>query len=338
VLRPSSLLGPLILIVASLAGAQGLAVADNPYGVMLFPNPGEDVGLALARARGLGVTWFRPPTIDLEAWKIGTRCGQCAAYLRSGLKLAIAVRNTGEASDRQPSRPPADVAAFRKSFAAVLAAWHPSLVAVESEENSPTAFDGVAKPVQAYAAELAAACAVAHEAKVACTNGGLTGDAAAGLAWLGFLAAGKPDRACDFAKRALPGEKLCAFRAREEVPAALRDRMIGIAEPLVQLYREADIDAVNFHWFGADSRAFAETAEFLAGATGKPAITNEFGQRRGAADPDAVRPLLRAALAEGVRVAIWYSVDTVATVSLFGPDGRLRPSGWEFQRQLSGLR
>ncbi len=95
---------------------------------------------------------------------------------------------------------------------------------------------------------------------------------------------------------------------------------------------------VNFHWFGGDSRAFAEVANYLSHATGKPAMTNEFGQRKGAADPQQVRPLLRAAIAETMPLAIWYSIDTADTVSLFGPDGRLRATGWEFQRQLSGLR
>lgn len=329
-----------LFVVAALGWIawHGPAHAANPYGVMLFPNPGEDYSLTLARARGLGVSWFRPPTIALKRWENGKPCATCAIFARSGLALAITVRNVADASGQEAARPPADPDAFRRILDSVVAAWSPSLLAVESDEDAATSYDGGAEGPKAYLAELNVACAVAHAHRVLCTNGGLTGQGAAAATWLGFLAAGQADRACDFAKRALPGESLCPYRQAAEVPAALRQRLAGTAIALIEAYRAAPIDMVNFHWFGRDTQAFAETAEYLAHATGKPAATNELGQRRNAADPELVRPLLRAALAEGLRVAIWYSVDTTDTVSLFGRDGLLRPTGWEFQRQLSGLR
>ncbi|HEY1722488.1 MAG TPA: hypothetical protein VGG27_14695 [Magnetospirillaceae bacterium] len=330
-IRSLRLVGLLLGAFVAIAASTGFARADSPFGVMLFPNPGEDFDLTLARARGLGVGWFRPPTIALQSGSIGTP----SVFTRSGLKLAITVRNSADPSARSPAQPPADVMAYRKSIAAVLAAWKPSLLVVENEEDSPTFYAGGA---DAYAAELSTACAVAHAAHTLCANGGLSGKAAASLTWLGFLTKGQADRACDFAQRALKGEKLCTYHKTADVPTNLRARLAGSAEALVQRYKTVPIDMVNFHWFGGDSRAFAEIAEYLSTVTGKPAITNEFGQRRGADDPNNVRPLLRAAIAEKIPLAIWYSVDTTGTVSLFGPDGRLRPTGWEFQRQLSGLR
>lgn len=315
----------------ALAAVAGSAHADNPFGVMLFPNPGEDFDLALARARGLGVGWFRPPTIALQSGSLG----QPAVFVRSGLKLAITLRNSSDPSPRAASHPPSDMTAYRKSVAAIIAAWRPSLLVVENEENAPAFFDG---SPDAYIAELTAACSAAHDAHTLCTNGGLTGKGAAALTWLGFLSKTQADRACDFAKRALPGNNLCAYHTTAEVPKDVIARLVGSADVLLERYKTAPIDFINFHWFGGDSRAFAEIANHLSHAAGKPAITNEFGQRKGAADPAEVRPLLRAAFAETVPVAIWYSIDTADTVSLFGPDGRLRPTGWEFQRQLSGLR
>jgi hypothetical protein len=322
----------LLGVVAALFAFAGAARADNPFGVMLFPNPGEDFSLTLARARGLGVAWFRPPTIALQSGSVGVP----TPFVHSGLKLAISIRNSPDASARTPSHPPADIRAFRKSIAAVLAAWHPNLVVVETEEDSTAFFDGTA---EAYVAELNAVCAAAHDTKAQCTNGGLTGKAAAALTWLSFLGTkNQTDRACDFAKRALPEEKLCGYRTPADIPKDLRARLVGSAEALLQAYKTGPIDMINFHWFRGDSRAFAEIAEYLSRATGKPAVTNEFGQRKGAEDPKEIRPLLRAAIAESMPLAIWYSVDTADTVSLFGPDGRLRATGWEFQRQLSGLR
>jgi hypothetical protein len=332
-------------LLALLLTALLLAVApatrsapNNPYGVMMFPNPGEDFDLVLARARGLGVSWYRPPTIALLHWMIGAPCPVCAVYGRSGLKLAVTIRNTGDPYAQQPSPPPDDLSKFQKSTASIVATMRPSIVAIENEENSPVFYAGGADWGHTYAGELSAGCAAAHEYHIACTNGGLTGEAAAALTWLSYLEHGQPDRACDFAQRALPREKLCDYHAASDVPAALKQRLIGPAGVLLNLYRTLPLDYVNFHWFGADSRAFAETAAFLAQATGKWAITNEFGQLRNEADPKLVRPLLRAVVAETMPLAIWYSVDTAETESLFGKDGRLRPTGWEFQRQLSGLR
>jgi hypothetical protein len=324
-----------LLAVLMAAGAGGVARADNPFGVMLFPNPGEDFSLALARARGLGVSWFRPPTIALGDWNAAGPCPSCALYAHSGLKIAITVRNTAGGAARQPAHAPADIARFVATMKSVVAAWQPSLVAVETDENTTAFYMGSDKD---YLAELAAACEVAHKAGALCVNGGITGDAASFLTWSDFLEQGKPDRACDFATRALPRENLCAVHSAGDVPMPVRERLLGDAGALVRAYHTAAIDLVNFHWFGPDSRAFAEVASTLAKLTGKPAMTNELGQRPGADDPAAVRPLLRAAVAEGIRVAIWYSIDTRDTVSLFGRDGLLRPTGWEFQRQLSGLR
>lgn len=331
-IRSFRLLGLLLGAAMALSAFISEARADNPFGVMLFPNPGEDFSLTLARARGLGVAWFRPPTVALQSGNVGVP----APFVRSGLKLAITIRNSTDASSRTAARPPTDLPAFRKSVAAVLAAWRPNMLVVETEEDSRALFDG--EP-EAYLAELTAACTVAHDAKAQCANGGLTGKAAAALTWLNFLGTkNQADRACDFAKRVLPEEKLCAYRSVAEVPKDLRARLVGPAEALVQAYKTAPIDMINFHWFRGDSRAFVEIAGYLSRVTGKPAMTNEFGQRKGAADPQEIRPLLRAAFAERMPVAIWYSVDTADTVSLFGPDGRLRTTGWEFQRQLSGLR
>jgi len=305
---------------------------------MMFPNPGEDFDLVLARARGLGVSWFRPPTVALRHWMIGAPCPACAVYGRSGLKLAVTVRNTSDPFSQEPSPPPEDLTKFRASLTSLLVTMRPALVAIENEENSARFFAGGNDWAHAYATELKAGCDVAHEHHVSCTNGGLTGEAAAALTWLGYLEHDQADRACDFAKRAMPLESLCAYHSAGQVSAALKDRLLGPAAALLNLYRSLPIDEINFHWFGPDSRAFAETAEYLAQVTGRPAITNEFGQRRNAADPKDVRPLLRAVIAENIPLAVWYSVDTTETESLFGKDGRLRPTGWEFQRQLAGLR
>jgi hypothetical protein len=118
----------------------------------------------------------------------------------------------------------------------------------------------------------------------------------------------------------------------EEVTAALLQN----ADRFLAIYKRAPIDAVNFHWYGHDATVLATVADALARATGKPVLSNEIGQWRWDAGPANVQPLLRAAVAAKLKLAIWYSLDTPNTASLFNQDGSLRRTGVEFARQMSG--
>lgn len=328
-----------VLPLAALLGGTP-AMAENPFGVMLWPAAGQDTPLLVARAAALGVAWFRPPAVFVDRWRPGAPCPACAALARSGLKVALTVRNGGEAATRRPSEPPADLAAYEHSLAAIVEAWHPAILVVEHEENNPASYNATAA---AYEDQLRAACAVAHGHGAACTNGGLTSDAAAGLAWLALLDEGKTERACDFARRVYSteddpdaGGALCSYTSRAAVPPEVRTRLLGNAEALLPVYRRAPLDVLNFHWYGHDASALAETAAVLARLTGKPVMSNEIGQRPWDAAPSHVRALLRGAFAAGVSPAIWYSVDGPGSVSLFNEDGSLRPAGREFAHQMSG--
>jgi hypothetical protein len=324
-----------VLLLLTAVSAQ--AWADNPFGVMLWPN-GEDPSIFMARARGLGVAWLRPPAVFVDRWQAGAPCPACTMYARSDLKLALTVRNGGrDTGTRQPSFPPSNLDAYRTSLASVLDAWKPALLVVENEENSPTLYADPSDSYRGYAGELAAACAVSHQRGILCTNGGMTEEVAAALTWMDFIDRDDPKLACDFAQRTFTADistALCASPKRQSLPAPLRDP----ATALLAVYRAAPIDYVNFHWYGTDARALAEVVDALSRISGKPAMTNEIGQRPSAADLNAIRPILRAAMAAHIKVAIWYSIDTSNTTSLFAPDGRLRPTGWEFQRQMSGFK
>ncbi len=331
-----------LLLAAMLLVAAAPARADNPFGVMLWPQQGDGLEMTLARARGLGVAWFRPPTLYLDRWD-GT-CPDCGLYVRSGLKLALVVRNGGEDQPtRRPAVVPADLAAYRARLAKVLEAWHPAVLVVEASENDPQALTGLGDDFSGYIAELGAACAVAHAHGAYCTNGGLTSTSIAAAAWLDLLRRGLPDQACDFAKRAFyvrgnpdAGAPLCTYRRRADVPPRVAAAALAGAGRLLALYRGAAIDVVNVHWFIHDARALSQTVDFVQRTTGKPVVSTEIGQWRWDADPNNVRPLLRAAFAADMKLVIWYSLENGHTASLFEPDGRLRPAGWEFQRQMWG--
>ena len=331
----------LVILVLLCQGCRP-ALADNPYGVMLWSN-GEDPALLLARARGLGVAWYRPPAIFVDQWSVNAPCPTCTAFQRTELKLALTVRNGGhDFGSHQASTPPQSAELFKRNISSILDAWKPALLVVENEESNTALYFDANPRFQGYGQELEIACAAAHERKIDCANGGLSATDAALLTWRNFMETGHSDQACDFAKRSLLTEDeaplksdLCATNALDHLPQSIMQSLERLA-PLVAIYRTGKIDQVNFHWHGRDARALAEVAVALGKITGKPVMTNEIRQERWNANSTDVRPLLRAVFASQMRVAIWYSIDTPTTLSLFELDGRLRPSGWEFQRHMTG--
>ncbi len=310
------------------------ALANNPFGLMLWPAAGEPLSLLAARAAGLGVAWFRPPAVFIDRWRPGTPCPDCAALRHLGLNIVLTVRSDNRDARAVPMQ------SYKTILASVLDAWNPAVLVIENEENLSPRYS--AAP-DLYAIELAAGCALAHARGIACANGGLSADAAASLAWFTLLDDGKPDQACDFARNAFYGEadrqagaSLCAYRASKDVPAAQRARMLAGADRLMPIYRAAPIDVLNFHWHGHDAATLATTANLLSRLSGKPTMSNDIRLRPWDADPMFVRPLLRAAFASQLKVAVWYSLDTAGSVSLFNDDGSLRPTGAAFARQMSG--
>lgn len=332
-----------LLVALFLLGFAWPARADNPFGVMLWPNPAlSDLSMALARAAGLGVGWFRPPAVNIGAWRVGHACPECKAFAHSPLRVALTVRNTAAAN--RPSTPPADLEAYKKTLGSILDSWKPALLVVEYEENLPSFYTSPDR-ARDYGRQLAAACEVAHARSIACTNGGLSYEAAALLAWLATVEHGGNERACDFARRTLyrkgepqAGAKFCARDGTARLDNKDSADRLADARALLDIYKASAIDAVNFHWYGHDAAALSETVDLLGRLTGKPVVSTEIGQRSWDADVERVRPLLRAAFAAGLRTAIWFSLDTPGTVSLFNGDGTLSPAGVEFAKQMAGKR
>jgi len=326
------------IFILLLLAASPASRAENPFGVALWPAPGQDYTLMAARAGALEVAWFRPPTLYVDRWRPDANCAACRALSRSGLSVALTVRNTGrDTAPRRPSAPPEDVEAYGRAVGAMLDQWRPALLVVEEEENRLYRFAGT--PVD-YRKELETACKASHQRGIVCANGGLSYEAVTAATWLQLLKDGKPDLACDYAKRAFYDRlgTVCSYRRADDVPPDVREKLLQGADALLPIYRAASVDLVNFRWNGGDATALAQTIDAIGRLTGKPVACTDLSLRRTDQDPRHVRPLMRAAMAGGVKVAIWTSLDGEDSVSLFDEQGRLRPAGQEFAHQMSGLK
>ncbi len=313
--------GPLATAPAGAVVTVPLNASANPFGLLLNLDSARSVSLMQA----LGVAYFRPSkAVFIDTWN--GDCPQCDAAQQAGLKLILTVRNDGGGAGN-PSTPPADLAAYRKTLGEVLDKYHPEVLIVENEENSKLFYTGSADE---YAAELKAACTVAHSKGIKCANGGIVSAEVAALVWADYMDRGDVNGACSFAKRALDAkqaDKLCGVQSISALTPREQETL-NKGRALLPVYRSAGADYMNFHWYIADTGVLDEAAAFLKAATGLPLMTNEMGQHD--ESPDTIAPLLQKALDLGLPYIVWYSVDSPQARALNNADFSMRPNGQAF--------
>ena len=197
----------------SLPTAAPLNVASgaNPFGLLLGAD-GIDDQYRVELAKALGVSYFRPWYVNVEAWNGACYDLACDLGPNAGLKLILTARsNVGEAPPFATT-PPQDGAAYRRNLSEILTRYHPEVLVVENEEDSAQYWSGT--PEQ-YGALLKAACQVAHDQKIPCANGGLSSKTTALLVWADYIEHQQVTEACNFVQRAgaVLAPDLCRFTA-----------------------------------------------------------------------------------------------------------------------------
>ncbi len=304
-----------IVLVLGLGGLLNPPSGENPFGVMLTGPMA--LALRIEVAQRLGALYFRPEALFLDRWD-GT-CQPCDAALSAGLKLVLTVRANG--GPATPTAPPSDLEAYRRTLRSVLARYRPAVIAVENEENSVLFYTGT--PEQ-YGAQLQAACEVAHQWGVPCTNGGLVSTLVALLVYDHYLASGQTTAAEDFAARVFTPQE------RQLLNSPKAQEQIGKGKALLASYRAAGADYVNFHWYIADTQALGEAVAYLHGQTGLPVLTNEIGQYND--DPNQTTAVMSKVVELGLPIAVWFAQDGPKARGLVNRDGSLRPTGEAFRR------
>lgn len=315
----------LLLFLASLtfAATPSARTASNcPFGVMLG-GPGMTVKDQIAVAKSLGITYIRPSQVTVDGWKGSDP--EIDAFQKAGYKIILTVRNNG-AYGPPPgwTVPPVDMSFYKKTMGSILDKCRPSLLIVENEENSPQYYQGT---VAQYAAQLKAACDVAHSKGIKCTNGGLVSSFVAAMVWSHYREQGDNARADDFAKRVFTTEQARTLqdpRGRTRVA-----EFVAAGKEFLKVYKESGVDYVNFHWYIPDAKAFAETVEYLRSETGLQPITNEIGLFNG--NPEMTGQLMAAIADLKLPYAVWFSLDVPGYTALQTSYGTLRPNGDVFK-------
>ena len=302
------------------------ATGANPFGVLLGAD-GIDDQYRVELAKALGVSYFRPWYVNLEAWNGACYDLACDLGPNAGLKLILTARNNVDEAPPFATTPPPDGAAYRRNLSDVLTRYQPEVLVVENEEDSAQYWSGT--PEQ-YGALLKAACQVAHDQKIACANGGLSNKTLALLVWADYIEQQQITEACSFVQRtaAVLAPDLCRFSAVDHL--SVEDQAaLNTGRKLLDLYKSSGQDYLNFHWYAPDKSAFSEAVNYLRRVTNLPVMSNELGQLD--QSPEAVQKLLSAAAELKLAYAIWFSLDRDPAVALQNEDGSLRPNGQAFR-------
>ncbi len=285
----------------------------NPFGVML-PSQLVRSPQGMEVAKTLHARYYRPSSIFLDQWN-GT-CAECDLALKAGLNLVLTVRNSGPSA----TAPPSDLGEYRRKLNQVLDKYQPAVLVVENEENSSLFYTG---SPEEYAAQLKAACEVAHQRGILCANGGMVSTLVALLVYDNYLQTGEKARAEDFASRAFNEE------IREQLNSARAKEQIEKGKALLSAYVDASADYVNIHWYITDAKALEEAIGYMRSKTGLQVITNEIGQYTD--DPNHTIALMDEALRMALPVVVWFGLDGPKARGLVNLDGSLRPTGEAFK-------
>ncbi len=292
----------------------------NPFGIFLNPLQ-FDASTRIQLATELGAHYLRSWPLLLQSWD-GSCFDDCEAVAGAGLKYYLTIRNSPEL--KTAATPVTDLNAYKQQVAQAIEVFKPAIIAVENEENAPGFFSGTADQ---YLAELQAACEVAHQMHVLCTNGGLTGDGTTYLAYKHLLDLGQTEEAQAYAQNAFADYQLRRFNS-PDFPAFF-DQVSAHLAPLAQGYKAAGADFMNFHWYSDNASALADTVKNIQEATGLSAVSNEFATN--STDPQPIGQLMQTALDLHLQYVIWYSSDARIARALLEPQGQLRPTGQAFE-------
>ncbi len=315
---------PIILLIIFLLipmNFPGKAKEKNPFGITLKAQSLSEENFKKV-IEDLHTGWYRPAPVFLNRWNGIDPDPEIEVVKEMGLSIVLTVRNNGGIYESTTS--PSNREDFKRILAEVLHIIKPSILVVENEENNRIFYKGT---VGEYGGELKASVEVAHGKNIPCTNGGLTCKTVMLLVYQHYIDEGKTDKARAFARRSF-NERLL-WQAENKHDELMPE--IEKGREFLKIYKEANIDYVNFHWYVSDPVALEEAVTYMKKETGLPVIINEIGLLKEDEKPEKIKGLMKKIMDMKLPIAVWYSVDGTNSNSLVGNDGKLRETGKTFK-------
>jgi hypothetical protein len=252
-------------------------------------------------------------------------------YQKNGYNILLNLINSSDGGRPVPF--PTNMSKYKDLVQKVLDKYKPEVAVIENEPFNDNRYKDNNNTIDDYFDELQTAIDVCHKHGVKVADGGLKGERVCILVYQNYIAKGQKSQAADFASRCLSDKNLRA--AKGDASADVQAK-IDETKKMIKKYKDMDLDYVNVHWYEPFENikkypnesapgVLKEVADYLRSATGKPVITNEFGQNNDS--PDLVTSLVKALGAADFKYAIDFSGDGKTGCVALNKGTDLKPNG-----------
>lgn len=295
------------------------------FGVLVNGEPGDD---KVTVSKEMGVGYVRDAVI-LESYT--GKAPMMDKYIAEGFKVLLNLNNShvSETGQKQPNAYPTDMVKYKKNLENVLNKYKPEIAVIENEPANDGRYTG---PIEDYFTELQTAIDVCKARGIKIADGGLHTGMVCILVYQDYVSRGMQKKADAFAEFALTDNYL---RAAQGKGSAEINAKIEKAKKMIAAYKTMALDYVNIHWYEpldedndptiSAPGAAKEVADYLRRATGKPVITNEFGQDNQL--PSLITSMVNEFRLANISYAIVYSGTGVSGAQPLHKGTSLLPNG-----------
>jgi hypothetical protein len=309
----------------SAVSSSNAVTEETKFGILVNGETGDD---KITVVNKTGTTYVRDAII-LESYN--GKAPMMDKYQSEGFKVLLNLNNShvSESGQKQPNAYPTDMVKYKKNLENVLNKYKPEIAVIENEPANDGRYTG---PIEDYFTELQTAIEVCKARGIKIADGGLHTGMVCILLYQEYLNHGLQKRADAFAELALTDNYLRAAQGRG---SAEINAKIEKAKKMIAAYKSMDLDYVNIHWYEpldedndptiSAPGAAKEVADYLRWATGKPVITNEFGQDNQL--PSLITSMVNEFRTAGLSYAIVYSGAGISGAQPLHEGTNLLPNG-----------
>lgn len=258
--------------------ASDAVTQTTKFGALVNGENGDD---KITVSNKMGVAYVRDAII-LESYN--GKAPMLDKYQQEGFKILLNLNNkhVSAGGSKKPNAYPTDMVKYKKSLESVLDKYKPEIAVIENEPANDGRYTG---PIENYFTQLRTAIEVCKARNIKIADGALHTGMVCILVYQDYVNRGMQKKADDFADRALSSTYLRAAQGRgsDDINAKIIK-----CQKMIDAYKNMALDYVNVHWYEpmgesnnhnvAAPGVAKEVADFLTAKTGKPVITNEFGQ------------------------------------------------------------